>query len=120
MKHMLFQPIQPGLRPVEKVDQPNQPKTVFSQKNTKNPTNQSNQKRLIPIEHDLNNATSTKCNVSCGIPQGSVLCPLLFLLYVNDVHCCSDIFDFHLFADDANLFYKSKSLSMLEIIKHKC
>ena len=29
-------------------------------------------------------------------------------------HCCSDIFDFHLCADDANLFYKSESRSILE------
>ena len=44
----------------------------------------------------------------------SVLGPLLFLLYVNDFHCCSDICDFHLCADDANLFYKSESLSILD------
>ena len=38
--------------------------------------------------------------------------PLLFLLYVNDFH--SNIFDFHPFADGANLFYKNKPFSILE------
>ena len=62
----------------------------------------SNRQQVVTV----NNATSTECNVSCGIAQGLVLGPLLFLLYVNDFHCCSNIFDFHLFTDDANLFYK--------------
>ena len=44
-----FQPFQPRTELVEKVDQPNQPKTVFPQKNEKSPTNQ---KWLVPIEHD--------------------------------------------------------------------
>ena len=52
--------------------------------------------------------------VPCGVPQGSVLGPLLFLLYINDFSNCSEILDFHLFADDANLFYKHNNLKVLE------
>ena len=40
-------------------------------------------------------------------------CLLCFTL-LYDYHCCSEFFELHLFADDANLFYKSKTFSMLE------
>ena len=50
----------------------------------------------------------------CGVPQGSVLGPLLFLVYINDFNNSSDLLDLHLFADDSNLFYAHKNLRSLE------
>ena len=62
----------------------------------------------------VNNVKSDTLPITCGIPQGSVLGPLLFLLYMNDFHTSSTLFDFHLFADDANLFYRHKDLNVIQ------
>ena len=51
---------------------------------------------------------------ACGVQQDSILGPLSFLLYVNDLPNTSSLLTFHLFADDTNLYVYSKNLSLLE------
>lgn len=52
-------------------------------------------------------------DISCGVPQGSILGPLLFLLYINDMHSSVKYSTIHHFADDTNLLYSNKDLKLL-------
>lgn len=45
-----------------------------------------------------------------GVPQGSILGPILFLLCMNDIENCSKLHSFILFADDTNIFYRNNCL----------
>ena len=61
-----------------------------------------------------NGTKSSYKNVNCGVPQGSILGPLLFLLYINDLPNVS-LFDVRLFADDACLLLDNKYPNLLEL-----
>ena len=53
-----------------------------------------------------NGYTSSTKYITCGVPQGSILGPLLFLIYINDLQKVCNSSTPMLFADDTNLFYK--------------
>jgi len=57
--------------------------------------------------------SSDYLTIKCGVPQGSVLGPLLFLIYVNDICKSSEILSFILFADNTNLFLSHQDLKTL-------
>ena len=61
----------------------------------------------------IDDTSSASLNVSCGVPQGSILGPLLFIIYDNDINNASNIAMFNLFADDTKLFFKHHDLNTL-------
>ena len=67
----------------------------------------SNRKQYIEIGE--NSKTDLKY-VTCGVSQGSILGPLLFLVYVNDLPNASRLLDPIMFADDTNLFFNHKDI----------
>ena len=58
----------------------------------------------------VNESNSDKKRVNIGVPQGSTLGPLLFLIYINDMIHCSKLF-LTQFADDSTVTYSSKNLA---------
>ena len=63
---------------------------------------------------DINGKSSELLDITCVVSQGSVLGPLLFLIYINDLPNISKILNFYLYDDDTNIYYESSSLDKLE------
>jgi retron-type reverse transcriptase len=73
-----------------------------------------NRKQIVKY----NDVQSEVMTIRSGIPQGSVLGPLLFLLYINDIQFCNELISIVLFADDTNILFSHTCLKQLnEIIQ---
>ena len=60
-----------------------------------------------------NNASNFKF-IKCGVPQGSILGPLLFNIYINDLPLCLSVSEMEMYADDTTLFFANKDLNCVE------
>ena len=68
----------------------------------------------------VNGHSSDLLPISCSVPQGSVLGPLLFLIYVNDLPNISKVLQFYLFADDTSIYFESDNLlSLQKVVNHE-
>ena len=70
----------------------------------------TNRKQYIQISNIKK--TNLK-DVACGAPQGSILGPLLFLIYVNGLQYASNLLDPIMFADETNLFSAKENIKTL-------
>ena len=64
----------------------------------------------------FNEACSTKQTIKCGVPQGSILGPLFFILYINDLPNASKLTQPLLFADDTSIFYSHSNPNRLQSV----
>ena len=58
-------------------------------------------------------------NICCGVPQGSMLGPLLITIYINDIHQAVTSSKMHHFVDDTNILFSNKNQKLIAKILNK-
>ena len=62
----------------------------------------------------INGLLSISCSLSCGVPQGAILSPLLFRLYINDLPKCLSYCEPRMYADDTHLTYAGNNIHNIQ------
>ena len=62
----------------------------------------------------VNGSLSKVCSLGCGVPQGTILGPLLFLIYINDLPNCLSFCQPRMYADDTHITYASADLHSVQ------
>ena len=71
----------------------------------------TNRKQYVVID----DRSSDLLDMTCGVPQYSVLGPIMFIVYINDICNVSDVVECVLFADDTNIFCSERNLTDLQL-----
>ena len=69
----------------------------------------SNRKQFCRV----NGVDSNIKKIDVGVPQGSCLCPLLFLVYINDLPCIAKNSKVSIYADDTSIYHSPKDITQL-------
>ena len=62
----------------------------------------------------VNGSLSKVCSLGCWVPQGTILGPLLFLIYINDLPNCLSFCQPRMYADDTHITYASADLHSMQ------